>query len=51
MRRLDAILQRELLPAIIAGHRDKLVVTHDMDPAFSLSGQGRVYPSVWRSPV
>jgi arylsulfatase len=48
MRRLDDILQGELLHSIVAGHRDKVVVTHDQDPAFSLPGFQRVYPCASR---
>lgn len=44
LRRLDTILQGEMLRSIVAGHGDKVVVTHDQDPAFSLPGFRRAYP-------
>lgn len=44
LRRLDAILQGEVLRSIGAGHGDKVVVTHDQDPAFGLPGFRRAYP-------
>ncbi len=44
LRRLDGLLQGEVLRSIVAGHGDKVVVTHDQDPAFSLPGFRRVYP-------
>jgi arylsulfatase A-like enzyme len=44
MRRLDRIMQEELLASIVAGHGDKIVVTHDREPAFSRPGFPRAYP-------